>query len=75
MKKLLSVFTMLVLVMGVLAGCSSTKIDTTKTDSSSSEVLVTNKDKKEIKMREQFNHGYASQSKLWKHIPQQAAEY
>lgn len=62
MKKLLSVFTMLVLVMGVLAGCSSTKIDTNKTDSTSSEVLVTNKDKKEIKMTATVNGKYFTEA-------------
>jgi hypothetical protein len=60
MKKLLSVITMLVLVVGVFAGCSSTKTNTTATDSS--KALVINKDNKEIKMTATVNGKYFTEA-------------
>jgi len=54
MKKLLSVLTMLVLVIGVTAGCSST--------STTSKVLDVNKDKKQISMTATVNGKYFTEA-------------
>jgi hypothetical protein len=58
MKKLLSVLAMLVLVIGVTAGCSSTNTSTTGT----SKALVINKDKKEITMTATVNGKYFTEA-------------
>jgi len=63
MKKLLSILTMLVVVIAVSVGCSS-KPANTATDKSDSnakkdaEVLVVNKEKKEVKMTTEVNGKY-----------------
>lgn len=61
MKKIFSVLTMLILVVGVSIGCASNKNDNnakkedTKKDA---EVLVVNKEKKEVKMLAEVNGKY-----------------
>jgi len=54
MKKLLLILAMLVLVIGVTAGCSSSN--------TGSKVLTTNKDKKEIKMTATVNGKYFTEA-------------
>lgn len=67
MKKLLSILTMLVLVIAVSVGCSSKPANTTadKNDSNAkkdAEVLVVNKDKKEVKILAEVNGKYFTES-------------
>lgn len=67
MKKLLSIFTMLVLVIAVSVGCSSKQQNTAadKSDNNgkkNADVLVINKDKKEVKMLAEVNGKYFTES-------------
>lgn len=61
MKKIFSVLTMLIVIIGMSVGCASNKNDNTakKEDTKKdAEVLVVNKDKKEVKMLAEVNGKY-----------------
>ena len=63
MKKVLSIMAMFVLVIGIVAGCSSKQ--TTTTDSSKTadnQVLIVNKDKKEVRIEAEVNGKYFTEA-------------